>query len=214
MRHHGTMKVKQPAEINKLIKNMKRISAIIANGHLGGAYDKVLKYFEQEEELIKLFQGDIPKEIKNLHILWLWFRADIYAYKGNLTLSFKDAKELLTVAQLYDHKRGISNGRYVLGRYYWLSGDLDKALVHIDNAIRLSEENLNDLMDFLMLADQLDLATRVSIDKEDIKRAKKYFRRLEEIRELKHGEFAINDIYRYVKALLLKNLKSFIDLFH
>ena len=69
----------------------------------------------------------------------------IYAYRGNLALSFKDANELLKVAQLYNHKRGISDGTFSLGVYYKLSGDFDKALVHFDRAIRLSEETLNDL---------------------------------------------------------------------
>ena len=173
------MKEEQSAEMNQLIKEMKSIYSIIVNEYFGGAYDKVLNYIEQEEELIKPFQGDLPGEIKGLHTGWIYYRAVIHAYRGNLALSFKYANELLTVAQLYNHKRGISNGTFELGRYYWLSGDLDTALVHLDRAIKLSEENLNDLRDFIMLATQLDLATKVSIDKEDLERAKKYFKRLE-----------------------------------
>jgi tetratricopeptide (TPR) repeat protein len=102
-------------------------------------------------------------------------------------------------------------GTSTLGNYYWHSGDLDTALMHYDRAIRLNEENLNNLMDFFMLADQLDLATRISIDKEDLERAKKYFKRLEEIRELKHGNFLINNTYRLAKAYLLKSSMGFRD---
>jgi len=199
------MREEQTAEMNKLIKKMKRIFSVVFFGLIGGNFDKIFKYIEQEEELIKHFQGDLPEEIKVLHARWLYIRAVTYAYRGNLALSFKDANELLMVGQLYDHKRGISDGTFALGRYYRLSGDLDKVLVHVDRAIRLREENLNDLWDFFMLANQLNTATKVSIDKEDLERAKKYFKRLEEIRELKREELIINDIYRLTKSYLLKS---------
>ncbi|MHA1527217.1 MAG: TIR domain-containing protein, partial [Promethearchaeota archaeon] len=121
------------------------------------------------------------------------------------------ANELLRVGQLYNNKRGISDGTWALGVYYWLSGDLDKALVHYDRAIRLSEEKLNDLYDFIILATQHYYATKNSIDKEDLEHAKKYFKRLEEINELKSGESMINDNYRVAKALLLKSSMRFRD---
>ncbi len=201
----------QIAKMNKLIKKIKRININITNMFFGGVYDKTLKYIELEEQLIKHFQGDLPEEIKELHIGWLFYRATIYAYRGNLKLSFKDANELLRIAELYDHKRGISGGILSLGRYYWLSGDLDKALAHHDRAIELSEENINNSWDFIILADQLMVATKVSIDKEDIVRAKKYFKRLEEIRELKPAKSIINDIYRMAKAIILKSSMRFRD---
>ena len=56
------------AQKNKLIKKMKRIYSIIVSGFLAGAYDKSLKYIEQEEELLKLFEGDVPETIKSIHI--------------------------------------------------------------------------------------------------------------------------------------------------
>ena len=211
MRHERMMKEEQPAERNKLIKKMKRLLSKIGNLHYLGKFDKALKYIEQEEELIKQFQGDLPEEVKVLRTRWLWYRADIYHYKGNLALSFKYANELVSIAQLYDQKRGISDGTFALGDYYFLSGDLDKALVHFDRAVRLSEENLNDLWDFINLAMQLGMATLISIAKEDLERAKKYFKRLEEIRDLKPGDFPINDTYRLAKALLLKSSKRFRD---
>ena len=77
------MREEHTAEMNKLIKKMKRIYGIIVTGHNGGNYDKALKYIEQEEQLIKRFQGDVPEEIKALHTLWLYFRAVIYAFRGN-----------------------------------------------------------------------------------------------------------------------------------
>jgi len=199
------MREEQPAETKKLIKKMKRIYSIFLLGMMGGDYYKALKYFEQEEELVKYFQGDLPEEIKDLHTFLLTFRANIAAYKGNLTLSFKVANELLRVAKSCDHYKGISDGTFELGRYYGLSGDLDTALMHFDSAIRLNEENLNDLLDFIRLADHLYVATIFSIDKEDLERAEKYFKRLEEIRELKPGEFVINCSYRMAKAYLLKS---------
>ncbi len=205
------MKRERTAEMNKLIHRIKRIHSIINLGFLWGSYDEVLKYVEQEEELIKYFQGDLPGEIKICHTLWIFYRAIIYVFRGDLARSFNAANELLRVAQLYDHKRGISDGMCALGRYYWLSGDLDKALIHIDRAIRLSEENLNYLGDFIMLADQIYTATFVAIDKEDLERAKKYFKRLEEIRELKPRQWFINDTYRLAKGWLLKSSMRFRD---
>ena len=47
---------------------MQRIFRFIAFGLVGGDYDKVLKYIEQEEELINRFQGDVPEEIKVLQM--------------------------------------------------------------------------------------------------------------------------------------------------
>ncbi|MCK4287274.1 MAG: hypothetical protein KAX18_13775, partial [Candidatus Lokiarchaeota archaeon] len=205
------MREEQTAEMNKLIKEMKRIYSLILNGYSGGDYDKTLKYIEKGEELIKHIQGDLPEEIKALHTRCLFYRSVIYIFRGDLALSFKYATDLLRIAQLYDQKRSISDGTFALGAYYWFSGDLDKALVQIDRAIRLSEENLNDLWDFIMLAIQLYQATRISIDKEDLERAKKYFKRLEEIRELKSADFYINDAYRFSKALLLKSSMRFRD---
>jgi len=200
------MKEDHTAEMNKLIRKMKSMSSAIVFGNFVGEYDNTLKYIEQEEQLIKRFQGDVPEEIKRLHTEWLWMRSHISAYRGDLVLCFKAANELLTVAQLYDQNRGISAGTSAFGRYYWLSGDLDTAIVHLDRAIRLGEENLNDLVDFISLANQFMLATLVSIDKEDLERAKKYFKRLEEIRELKPPDaIIIDDIYRLAKCYLLKS---------
>jgi tetratricopeptide (TPR) repeat protein len=205
------MKEEQSAEMNKLIKKMKRIFAIIGYWYFEGNFVKSLEYIEQEELLIKNLQGDLPEEIKAFHALWLWFRAIIYAYRGNLAHSFEAANELLRVGELHGNKRGISYGIFELGRYYWLSGDLDKALVHLDHAIRLCEEILNDISDFIMLAGQLDLAIIVSVAKEDQERAKKYFKRLEEIRALKPEDLVINDMYRLAKADLLKLSMNFRD---
>jgi len=205
------MREEQKVEMKKLIKKMKRNYSFIEAWFFGGDFDKALKYIEREEELIKRFQGDLPEKIKGLHIGWLNLRMIIYALKGNLALSFEYANKLLTIAQLYDHKRGISMGTSALGMYYWLSGDLDTALVYVDRAIRLSEENLNDLEDFIILTIQLRLAIFVSIDKKDLERAKKYFKRLEEILELKPGVNSINDSYRIGQAYLLKSSMRFRD---
>ena len=106
------MKEEQTPEMNKLIKKIKRIYSRIGNLYSMGKLDKALKSIEQEEQLIKRFQGELPEEIKALHNHWLWFKAIIHAYRGNLALSFKSANELLTVAQLYDQKRGISDGTF------------------------------------------------------------------------------------------------------
>jgi len=200
------MREEQPAEMNKLIKKMKGLYRRLWMFFNMGKYDKALKRIEQEEELIKQFQGDVPEEIKEFHIIWLSWRALIYAYKGNLALSLKENNKLLMVIQLYDHKKGIIGYQQTLGMYYWASGDLDKALVHYDRAIELYEENLNDSdSDFSFLSGQLMMATRISIRKEDLERAKKYFKRLEEIRELKPRVFGINEPYQLAKGYLLKS---------
>lgn len=185
--------------------------SIIPYGFIGGNYGKVLKYVDQAEQQLKHFQGDLPEEIKAFHTSWLWYKTVIYAYMGNLARNFKAANKLLAVGQLYDQQRGISDGKFELGRYYWLFGDLDNALVHLDSAIKLSEENLNGLMDFIKLAGQLWVAIRVSIDNEDIERAKRYFKRLEEIMKLKASETYINGPYRLAKAFLLKTSMRFRD---
>ncbi len=55
------MREEQSAEMNKLIKRIKRIYSIIVYGYFGGDYDKVLKFIEKAEQLIKRFQGDLPE---------------------------------------------------------------------------------------------------------------------------------------------------------
>ncbi len=211
------MKEEQTPEMNKLIHKIKIRFNMIVKSHNMGKYDKALKYIEQAEELIKHFQGDLPRGIRVSHISWLSHRAIIYAFKGDLARSFKDANETLMVGQSYDHKRGISVGESALGIYYWFSGDLDKALVHLDLAILLSEETLKDTWDYIMLADHLTVATQVSIYKEDLERAKKYFTRLEEVRKIfpntweKATVFYINSRYRVAKAHLLKSSMRFRD---
>ena len=56
-----------------------------------------------------------------------------------------------------------------------------------------------------MFTSKLYFATIVSIDKEDLERAKKYFKRLEEIRVQKPAISPINDFYRTAKARILKS---------
>ena len=203
------MRKEQTAEVNKLIRKMKRIYSIIVSGFLAGYYDKSMKYIEQEEELLKLFEGDVPEAIKAIHIEWLGYRANISAYRGNLLLSFKAANELLRVGQFYNNKRGILEGNFYLGNYYWLSGDRDKAFEHLDRAIKLGEEILNDFMDFIRLTTYHYIAIRVSIDNEDLERAKKYLKRLEEINRIKPEEFYIESMYRLAKGYILKsNMRS------
>jgi len=206
------MKEEHPADRKKLIKKMKRIFSIIASAYFGGDYDKTLKYIEQEEHLIKGFQGDIPEEIRELHPWWLLHKANISAYRGNLAVQLKYANKLLRVAKLYDHKRGISWGTSALGLHYRFFGDLDEALVHYDYAIRLQEENLKVIWDYINLASQLHYATQIAIEMEDLERAQKYFKRLEEINEQKSGQsFVINDVYRMAKGCILTTSMRFRD---
>ena len=134
------MREEQTPEMKKLIRKMKRNFSFIEAWFFGGDFDKELKYIEREEELIKHFQGDLPEEIKELHVGWLHQKSQIYSTRGDLAHGFKYANETLKFAQLYDNKRGISLGIHDLGWYYWLSGDLDKALVHIDRAISLNRK--------------------------------------------------------------------------
>ena len=108
------------------------------------------------------------------------------------------------MGQLYDHKRGIADGIVWLGMYYWFTGDFNTAFEHFDHGIRILEENLNELWDFIVLATELTLSMKVSLDIEDQERAKKYFKRLEEIWTLKPNNFIINDVFRIAKAMLLK----------
>ena len=199
------MKEEQAEEMKKLIKKMERIFSIISYAFLLGDADKMLKFIEQEEKIIKQFQGDLPEKIKLLQTRWLGFRAVTYAYKGDLNLCLKDANELLRIGEFYDYERATSFGKQAFGWYYVHSGDLDKALEHLDRAIKVSEENLNDLLDFMFLADQVWYATKISIDKEDLERAKNYFKRLREVRELKPKEIFIHIPYRMAKAFLLKS---------
>ncbi len=201
----------EEAKMKKLIKRMNRFNRIISSGFFGGAYDKTLNYIEKGEELIKRFQGDLPEEIKVIHTFWLHFKTNIYAFRGNLELSFKYANELLKIAQLYGHKTGITSGDFALAFYYWLSGDLDEALVYYDRSMRLTEENLNSTFDFEILANILHDAMLISINKGDLERAKKYFKRLEEIWALKPADILINYLYRLAKALLLKSSMRFRD---
>ncbi len=199
------MREEQSDEMNKLIKEIKSIQSIIFAGYYGGDYNNVLKYVEQAEALIKGFQGDLPETIKDFHTGWLAYRAMILALKGNLALSLLVANELVKIAQLYNSKKGISLGKTALGIYYSFCGELDKALVHLDRAIRLNEETFDDLWDAIAFVSLLHVATRVSIEKEDLESAKRYFNCLEEIAKAKPTEPFINCYYLLAKGYLLKS---------
>ena len=199
------MKEEHTADRNKLITKIKRIYSILSTGFMGGDFVKGFKYIDQVEQLIKNFKGDVPEEIKKLHMYLLSIKSSISGFKGNLSLSFKAANELLKIAPLYESNVGISDGTLSLGHYYWFSGELEMGLAHLDRAIRLHEENLNDLRDFMSFANKLWMATRFSIDIEDLERAKKYFKRLEEIKELKPANFIIYDSYLMAKAWVLNS---------
>ncbi len=195
------MRVHQIDEKDKLMLKMDRIWNRIIKGAFHGDFDNVLKDIENVEELISHFKEDLPEEIQDFHIKCLYFKMVIRVYMGIFD------NEILRVAQLYGHKRGISNGEFALGLYYGGINELDKALVYINRAIRFSEDNLNDVYDFVYLTDQFYAAILFKTEGGDLKGAKNYLMRLKEIIELKPELGYINYVYRLCKGWLLKNSK-------
>jgi tetratricopeptide (TPR) repeat protein len=170
--------MKKEAEMNRVIKKAKRMRSRIMLMYIAGELDSSLELIKQAEELIRGFQGDLPRELEELHCWELRVKGSINAYREDLKFNFKLANELLTIAERYDNKWGISEAMYALGRNYWLGGDFDKSLMHFDRGLMLKDQI--KAHDKAFYADMIRMATKIAVEKGDLVRARKYFNRIKE----------------------------------
>ena len=186
-----------------IIKKFKRLVNKSMLGVLSGDINKSLKYIMQAENLLEEFQGTIPSELEQSHCDLLHNKVQILENQGYLTRGFEVAQELLSVATKRDNKLGIFEAHRVLGNLYRRSNKLDKAFKHLDRAIALIEELLDEGIDYFHLAIALMNAIDAAVMKNDMERTERYFTRLEEIHELKPNNHGISLSWKIGKIFFL-----------
>ncbi len=198
------MKEEKTPEMDKVIKKIKRLASRASiDNFLGKIIDKALDLIRQAERLMEKFRGNIPSELEETHCRLLYTKSNIFENQGYLTQGFEVANELLTIAEKYNNKRGLSQGYRVLGGLYRQSNDLDKALEHYDRSIILKEELLNERGEIINLVGTLNSVIGAAIIKNDTERVRKYFTRMEELHELNPNEPFITQAWKLSKARLL-----------
>lgn len=94
---------------------------------------------------------------------------------------------------------------YAFGRYYWLNGDSKKAFEFLDHALKYKTALINDPSP-PMTADIAATASQIAIEKDDLERAKKYFKYVEEVynqSSIKSG--LLIHAYKLAEANILKS---------
>jgi len=199
------MKEKNIIAVDKLKNKAKRMRSRIVFKYGVGELDETLKLIKQGEDIIENFQGELPSELKEMHLYALRFKATISAYQGELELNFKHTNAFLTIAKKYEDKWGLSEAMYTLGRYYWLCGDSDKALVYLDRALMFKADLINDISP-PMTADLGSTATQIAIEIGDLERANKYFKQVEETyKHFPEKDGLLTHAYKLAEANILKS---------
>jgi len=178
------MNEEKTPETDKLIIKIKNI-VNRAFGNVVGKVNKALDLTKQAEKLMENFKGNLPSELEETHCLLLSVRVGILENQGYITQASKVGKELLTVAEKYNNKWGLSQGQFFLANLYRRSHDMNNAFKHYDQSIILKEELLNERSDILHLASVLVAAIEATAIKNDTERGRKYLKRIEELHELK-----------------------------
>ncbi len=201
------MKEKEKTETDKLIKKIKRMAGRAAGSFNAGEWDKGLRILKQGEDLIKSFQGDLPKELEDPHCKFLHLKWSIIYNRGYITRAFEIAKEHLTVAENYGIKFHVGLAIGQIGNFYWRNGELDKALLYIGRAIKLAEESSSndDSFSLFSLINGFSAAMRIALEKDDLDLARNYFNDLEGLYEQRSKDGVLTNQYKYNKALLLQS---------
>lgn len=209
------MKEEKTLNEDKVIKKINRLSRKALAVNIIGRTIKALDLIKQAERLMEKFQGNIPIELEETHLLLLFIKAHILENQGYLTHGFKVAKELLITAEKYDNKWGLSLGHKQLGDLYRRSNDLDEAFEHYDRSIILLDDLPNDPRGALgIMGDRLFYlanihmsATEAAVIKNNAERARKYFTSLEEIHELKPNNLLVEVMWKTGKIFFLSASK-------
>jgi len=197
------MNEEKTPETDKLIKRITRMVNRAGFYSLSDRVDKVYDLIKQAERLMEKFQGNMPSELEETHCMILVIRGGLLENQGYLTHGFKVVNELLSIAEKYDNKWGLSEGHYTLANLYRRSNDLDKAFEHYDRSIMLKEELLNESNEIFLIARVFTSAIEATVIKNDVERARKYFTRLEELHELKIRDSLVGQAWKIGKIFLL-----------
>ena len=166
---------------------------------------------KQAEELIKKFHGDLSKDVKESHCWILIEKTAMNLSRGYLTRGLKSADEFINIAEKYGLIRFKAHAYHLKGRYFWFSGDLERALEHQNIAIELmnkglkqNEINVKDIGSCLLRMYHYNTAMRIAIDKDDIDLAANYFEQLEKVYKLVPNDFLAIIEYKLNKGFILQ----------
>ena len=189
----------------RLIRKAKRLKGRIILIFTAGKLDKTFELVKQGEKLISQFKGELPKEIKELHLYIFRVITTISAYKGDLILNLKQVNEFLTIAENYGDEWGISEALFAYGRYHWLNGDSEKIFKFLDRALMYKTTLINDSTP-LLTADIAATAIQIAIEQGQLEKARKYFKYIEELynqSSIRSGTFV--HAYKLAEANILKS---------
>ncbi|MHA2400790.1 MAG: hypothetical protein ACXADU_18115 [Promethearchaeota archaeon] len=192
-------------ETERLVKRVKYLAGRVNLASNVGQWDKASNLIKRGEELIKKFNGHLPKELEGPHCWILLQKSGIALNRGYLTLALEIANEYLTFAENYNLKEHLAFANNQLGHYYWRSGDLNKALIYYDHAIMLIDEYDGEVSvgeKVIKLTIYSD-AMRTALDKGDLKLARRYFDNLEEISKQHPKEAITTHLFKVIKGTFL-----------
>jgi len=192
---------------DKLLKKLSRIYSKIANLYTLGKYDKLLEYFEENENQFKNLPRELRKEAEQLHCEALLLVAIIFSYRGDLSRSLEVVKKILKIAEEIDDEFCLILAMYGYGRHYWLTGDLIQALKYFNRAIEIGPD-IDDPLKYIWFISSIMMAVRVAVVKGDLEIAKEYYGQVE-MSHLKSPH--LKRFYKMTEALILKSSARFRD---
>jgi len=199
---------------NKSLRKLTRIYSRMISLYSFGKYDKVLEFFEENENQFKNLPRELQKEAVPVHCLSLMIKSMIFSYRGELTRAFEVVKKILKIAEEIDDEFSLSMAMYGYGRHHWLSGDFIQALKYFDRVIEIGPD-IDDPRKYIWFLYSIMIAVRVSIAKGDVEIAREYYKQVE-ISEAEKSNGRLTSpfhkcIYDMCKALILKSSSRFRD---
>jgi tetratricopeptide (TPR) repeat protein len=200
-------------ETDKLIKKIKRLAGRALLTSAVGKWNETMEIIKNGNDLINLFQGNLPKELEDAHCNLLYAKSSVHVKKGLLGLLLKQANEYIEIARSYNNKMHIAISTYLFGNYYWRTGDLDRAFEYIESAIALIEDCYNNDNHFPVywITEIYYHAIEIGVERKEHEQARKYLERLREIYKLKPNDHVLRNMYKLCKANYLRSSKRVRD---
>jgi tetratricopeptide (TPR) repeat protein len=123
--------------------NQKKNKEVILNSALLDTFDLIImgnldEPFDIIESLLKLDQElNIPNMLQNIY----YIRSYFFSFIGKIDQALDDGYKSLKLFQDQNNPDGIVTMSNMLGYYHYLQGNFVKALIHLDSAQSISQEN-------------------------------------------------------------------------
>jgi len=195
----------------KLSKDLQFLDVLILHIFAlqsNGEWNKIVSLIEQGENLIKSYKGEFSTDILQRESILIRLKGNILVFKGDINFGIECTKQSLMIAEKINDRGLIVACLYNLSEYYNELGDFNSALKHIDRSLKIFDDNSVDL---LLKVSILNDAVEYSINMGDLEHARQYLQHLKQIKNREDSE-AINAMYRFTKAIMLKRSPRVMDL--